>query len=183
MSSNSNMTHNGRKTWETIIKITNDPSISKPHCIVSANQVAHQLLINGRSTLLSKPKRHVIYTTTSMTYSFNQEYIRGVVLLKNNIATGKVLVLLHTNDCPQCSTHSRWKTESRTLWRQLKIIAILKPGEDSEIPNSYRPIALLCHTYELYERLILNRIVHTTEQQLIKKQSGFRPGSNAQTNF
>ena len=33
-----------------------------------------------------------------------------------------------------------------TVWRQSKIIAILKPGKDSSIPKNYRPISLLCHT-------------------------------------
>ena len=54
-----------------------------------------------------------------------------------------------------------------TLWRQSKIIAILKPGKDSAIPNRYRPISLLCHRYKLYERMILNRIAPTIV--------GFRP--------
>ena len=65
-----------------------------------------------------------------------------------------------------------------TLWRQSKIIAILKPGKDSAIPKSYRPISLLCHTYKLYEGMILNRIAPTIEQHLIKEQAGFRPGKS-----
>ena len=65
-----------------------------------------------------------------------------------------------------------------TLWRQSKIIAILKPGKGSAIPTSYRPISLLCHTYKLYERMILNRIAPTIEQHLIKEQAGFRPGKS-----
>ena len=65
-----------------------------------------------------------------------------------------------------------------TLWKQSKIIAILKPGKDYAIPNSYRPISLLCHTYKLYERMILNRIAPTIEHQLIKEQAGFRPGKS-----
>ena len=65
-----------------------------------------------------------------------------------------------------------------TLWRQSKIIAILKPGKDSVIPKSYRPISLLCHTYKLYEIMILTRIAPTIEQHLIKEQAGFRPGKS-----
>ena len=34
---------------------------------------------------------------------------------------------------------------------------------------------LLCHTYKLYERLILNRVLPLFEQHLIKEQAGFRP--------
>ena len=51
-----------------------------------------------------------------------------------------------------------------------------KPGKDASIPKSYRTISLLCHTYKLYERLILNRITPTVESHIIKEQTGFRPG-------
>ena len=61
-----------------------------------------------------------------------------------------------------------------TIWRQSKIIAILKPGKDSSIPKNYRPISLLCHTYKLYERMILDRIAPAIEQHLIKEQAVFR---------
>ena len=64
------------------------------------------------------------------------------------------------------------------MWRQSKIIAILKPGKDSAIPKNYRPISLLCHTCKLYERLISNRVSPLLEQHLIKQQAGFRPGKS-----
>ena len=65
-----------------------------------------------------------------------------------------------------------------TIWRQSKIIAILKTGKDSSIPKNYRPISLLCHTYKLYERMILNRIAPAIEQHLIKEHAGFRSGKS-----
>ena len=64
------------------------------------------------------------------------------------------------------------------IWRQSKIIAILKSGKDSSIPNNYRPISFLCHTYKLNERIILNRIAPAIEQHLIKEQAGFRSGNS-----
>ena len=39
---------NSRKAWQTIRKISNDSTASKPPCMVTANQVAHQLLVNSR---------------------------------------------------------------------------------------------------------------------------------------
>ena len=71
-------------------------------------------------------------------------------------------------------------TENRIpkVWRQSKIIAILKPGKDSAKPKSYRPISLLCHMYKLYERLILNGIAPSVDRHLIKVQAGFRPGKS-----
>ena len=65
-----------------------------------------------------------------------------------------------------------------TQLRQSKIIAILKHGKDSAIPKTCRPISLLCHTYKLYEIMILNRITLTIQQHLIKEQAGFRPGKS-----
>ena len=84
-----NMTHNSRKAWKTINKHSNDPTSSNPPCLVTANQVAHQLLVNGRGTLPSKPKRPVLPPATegntSTCYPFSEgEYNKGVAALKNN---------------------------------------------------------------------------------------------------
>ena len=59
-------------------------------------------------------------------------------------------------------------TENRIpkVWRQSKIIAILKP------------ISLLCHMHKLYERLILNRIAQSVNRHLIKEQAGYIPGKS-----
>ena len=40
------------------------------------------------------------------------------------------------------------------------------------------PISLLCHTYKLFERLILNRIAEHVDAKLIPEQAGFRPGKS-----
>ena len=64
------------------------------------------------------------------------------------------------------------------LWRKSKVIAILKPGKDSTLPKSYRPISLLCHTYKLFERMILNRLNPLIETMIIDQQAGFRPGKS-----
>ena len=58
------MTHNSRKAWKTIRKPSNDPTTSNPSCIVSANQVAHHLLVNSRGTMPSKPRRTVLPPVT-----------------------------------------------------------------------------------------------------------------------
>ena len=84
--------------------------------------------------------------------SSKEEYRKGVALLKNNKAAGRddVLVEQLINVGPKAH---RWlltmlnkcfvENKIPTLWRQSKIIAILKPGKDSAIPKSYRPISLL----------------------------------------
>ena len=64
------------------------------------------------------------------------------------------------------------------IWIHAKIIAILKSGKDSVIRKSYGPISLLCYTYKLYDRMILNRIVPTVKQHLSKEHTGFRHGKS-----
>ena len=75
---------------------------------------------------------------------------------------------------------SKCLTENKIpkLWRQSKIIAILKPGTYSSTPKSYRPVSLLCYTYRLYERMILNRVIPLPENHLITEQAGFRSGKS-----
>ena len=54
------LTQNSRKAWQTLKKLSNDPTPTHPPCPVNANQVAHQLLVNGRGTMPTKPKRPVL---------------------------------------------------------------------------------------------------------------------------
>ena len=49
------LTHNSPRAWQTIRKLSNDPTTPNPPCLVNANQVAHQLLINGQGTMPTKP--------------------------------------------------------------------------------------------------------------------------------
>ena len=181
------MTHNSRNAWKTIGKLSSDSTTSDPPCLVSANLVAHHLLVNGRGTMPSNSKRPVLPPATegdySMVYPFSEEeYRKGVAILKNNKDAGRDDDLVEQLKNLGRKAH-RWlltmlykcfmENKIPTLWRQSKIIAILKPEKDFTIPKSYRPISLLGHTYKLYERMILNRIAPTIEQHLIKEQAGF----------
>ena len=140
----------------------------------------------------SKPKRPVLPPATegdtSKVYPFSEgEYNKGVAALKNNKAAGRDDILVEQLKHLGPKAH-KWlltmlnicfmENKIPTIWRQSKIIAILKPGKDSSIPKNYRPISLLCHTYKLYERMILNRIAPAIEQHLIKEQAGFRSGKS-----
>ena len=116
-----------------------------------------------------------------------EDLFHGVKALKNNKAAGLDDML-----CEQIKHFGeatlRWllqmmnsilkKHKFPKLWRKSKVIAILKPGKDSTLPKSYRPILLLCHTYKLFERMILNRLNPLIETMIIDQQAGFRPGKS-----
>ena len=73
--SSTNMTHNSRKMWRIIKHISNDPTSPIAPCLVSANQVAHQLHINSRCIMSNKAKRPILSPTAeeSMVYPFSKE--------------------------------------------------------------------------------------------------------------
>ena len=163
MITSTDLTGNSRKTWQTIRNISNDPTAPKPPCLVTANQVAHQLLVNGRGEMPTKPKcpklSPISEDDSSLVFPFTEEeYKKGIAALKNKKAAGidDVLVEQLKNLGPRAHRwiHSMLNvcfTENRIpkVWRQSKIIAILKPGKDSAKSKSYRPISLLCHMYKL----------------------------------
>ena len=51
------LTHNSRMVWQTIRKLSNNPTTPNPPCLVNSDQVAHQLLINGQGAMPTKPSR------------------------------------------------------------------------------------------------------------------------------
>ena len=120
-----------------------------------------------------------------MVYPFSEEeYRRGIVTLKNNKAAGIDYVLVEQLNNLEPKPHKWLLAMLNNCFTQNKIPTISRKSRSSpyqnpgKTPKSYRPISLLCHTYKLYERLILNRIAPTIEKHLIKEQVGFRPGKS-----
>ena len=93
MITSTDLTGNSRKAWQTIRKISNDPTASKPPCLVTANQVAHQLLVNGRGEMPTKPKcpnlSPISEYDSLLVFPFTEEeYKKGIATLKNNKVAG-----------------------------------------------------------------------------------------------
>eukprot|EP00057_Strongylocentrotus_purpuratus_P019440 XP_011673914.1 PREDICTED: uncharacterized protein LOC105442933 [Strongylocentrotus purpuratus] len=178
-------------------KLGNDYTKAQPRSQVTANQVAHQLLVNGRGNPDHYPRRARLpkvpdapnsQDVPGFTKPFTMNDLLAVIkAMKNNKAAelddilckqikqlrpGALNWLLKMfNEC--LGTNNIPK-----LWRKSKVIALLKPGKGAASPKSYRPISLLCHTYKLFERLILNRIAPFVDEHLIPEQAGFRPGKS-----
>ena len=186
------MSKNSKKAWSTIGKLRGDPKAAPCQPKVTANQVAHQLLLNGRSDRKirkrTKLNRRKYSQDPGFTRPFNLEELEeGISKLKpgkavglDNIATeqikhfgpeAKKWLLGLYNNC--MTTH-----KLPNIWKKAHVQALLKPGKDPSVPKNYRPISLLSHTYKLFERLILNRLGPAIDEHLIPEQAGFRPGKS-----
>ena len=182
------MTHNRKKPWSLIKKLSNDPRKADQHFNVTPNQVAHQLILNDK--VPNRQRQSKIKRCGQENHDFDDDFTiielqNSLKHLKNGKAAGLddilteeiknlgpvkmqwVLILL--NACARTVRLLR-------LWRQACVVAFLKPGKDPSSPKSFKPISILCHLYKLYERLILNRLSPVIEHVLIPEQAGFRPG-------
>ena len=72
-----------------------------------------------------------------------------------------------------------WSSHSfPSIWKTSSIIPIHKMGKPLDSPASFRPISLTSCVSELFERIILSRLLFFLESNSIlsPRQAGFRPG-------
>ena len=187
-----NMSRNSKKAWSTIGKLRGDPKAAPCQPSVTANQVAHHLLLNGKngSKVQTKIKlnRKKYNSDPGFTRPFTLEELEaGISTLKSgkaigldNIATEQIknfgpvarkwLLALYNN----CLTTRKLPN----IRKKANVTALLKPGKDPSLPKNYRLISLLSHTYKLFECLILTRVNPVVDEHLIPEQAGFRPGKS-----
>ena len=161
MIESTDFTHSGRKAWKTINKLTKDYTEPQQQCKVTADQVAQQLLLNDKGNKLHVPPREKMprqtVTESKLTSSFLMEVLlHGAKALKNNKAADLDNML-----CEQIKHFGkatlRWLLQMITsilktqkfpkLWRKSKVIAILKPGKDSTLPNRATDQSHCCVTH------------------------------------
>ncbi|CAI6375546.1 unnamed protein product [Macrosiphum euphorbiae] len=185
------MKHSSKK----VKRLNSEPTNAKGLSNVTPDQIAHQLLLNGKPQKLkqvAKPNKRIIRNKEKEGNHFSQPFEEdelniAIETMKLRKAAGLDNIFLEQirNFGPKAK---RWilalYNEIRNqknipkIWRKTKIIAILKPGKDTDDPKNYRPISLMCHTYKLFERILLNRLVPFVDSTLIKEQAGFRPGKS-----
>ena len=193
---NIDFTHSSRKAWQTFRQLTNDPSLGKRKYPVTANQIAHQLLLNGKcpgdkefSRKVSAELRELSSAPTADTHDSRPFSIEELTKAIKTCKQGKAPGVDHIHNE---FLHHIGPVASRFLlnilniclstchipsqWRKTKVVAIPKPGKPLDQPKSYRPISLLCAPYKLFERLILERITPVVETVLPREQAGFRSG-------
>ena len=193
---NTDMTLNSKKAWKTISKLNTEKKTNPRVAAVTPNQVAHQLILNGKPQHKERGrrkemKREMDNTMRDCDDSFEpftlEELQEAIKLLKPGKAAGldgittemiqhfggktMAWILSMINKCADTCTIP-------TPWRKAKVVALLKPGKDPTNKKSYRPISLLSILYKVYERMILARIFPIVEEQLTPDQAGFRPGKS-----
>ena len=194
--SNLDLTHSSRKALKTFDQLTSDVKLKKNDYPVSANAVAAQLLKNGKFKGDPKDNREILTelsqtaskpsTDADYTSDFTQEELeKALKSCKSGKAPGpdrihndflqhlgpssKAAILHFFNNCLS-------RIHVPKIWRRAEIVAIPKPGKQMDNPKSNRPISLLCTTFKLYERLLLERMIPLVEEILPDEQAGFRPG-------
>lgn len=183
---------NSRKAWKLMKTLSNDPTkTNEPITKVTSNQVAHQLLLNGKTK--EKVKKTKLVRNSSQENNFLEEpftmneLIDGVSRMKNNKAAG--LDDLRTEQIKYFGSETmKWilnlfnkcvsTSKIPKIWRKTHVVALLKPGKTPDNPKNFRPVSLLCHLYKLLERMVLNRISTFVDEKLTKEQAGFRPGKS-----
>ena len=110
----------------------NDPTALKPPCLDAANQVAHQLLVNVREEMPTKPKcpklSLIIEDESSIVFPFTEEeYKKGIVTLKNKKAAGIDDVLVE-------QLKNLWPRAHRWLHSVLNVCFT-----ENQIPKVWKP--------------------------------------------
>ena len=87
------MSKNSKKAWALICKLGGDPKTTKEHCHTTAEQVAHQLLLNGKGPKKRQQKakldRKKYPTDPGFTRPFTMiELETGIHILKPGKAVG-----------------------------------------------------------------------------------------------
>ena len=143
------MTPNNKKACSTIRKLCDDPCKPKQHCNTTTNQVAHQLLLNGRV-----PNRQPKVRLDRQRYPDDRGFTRaftaaeldiGIRVLKNGKAS--VLDDIQTELIKQFGPNAPdWLlrffnnyTETKKIpkiWRQAKVVALQKPGKDPSVAKA-----------------------------------------------
>ena len=191
-------THSSRQAWSLLRKLGGATHGKRQQPKVTANEVAHQFLLNGSVKKDHKQTKHILKQqcealsdcpeTSNVSQAFTtDEIINALKATKAVKAAGPdgIFPDMLKNIGPAAI---RWlqafyddvvtTAKIPKIWRSANVIAIRKPGKPLDDPTSYRPISLLCCCYKLLERLLLTRLAPIFESVIPPEQAGFRKKRN-----
>lgn len=133
----------------------------------------------AQDTRRAQPRTLRLHKTLYM-----NELDAAIKVTKNNFTGLDNIWLSRLSTWSSCSHMALWDTQWMhvlkipTIWRKVKVIALLKPDKARVSPKSYRTISLLCPIYNLFGPLNLNRLTLSIDAKLISGQAGFRNGKS-----
>jgi Reverse transcriptase (RNA-dependent DNA polymerase)/Endonuclease-reverse transcriptase len=187
--------HSSRKAWNLMRKLGTDlNTATSPTNQISANDIASRLLRISkvpmeenfvRSTKRDlRQKRRELTIDTTISADFSLEDLNTALLsfksgkaagfdgvypefIKNAGLRTKEWILSFFNDVLNTGKLPK-------LFKQTKVITILKPGKNGSDASHFRPISLLSVVFKLLERIILQRIQPLIDEKIPTSQAGFR---------
>jgi Reverse transcriptase (RNA-dependent DNA polymerase) len=117
-----------------------------------------------------KQERRALSINTELSSNFSLEELNNVLL---NVKSGKAAGF--DGVYPEFIKNAGDRTgKIPKLFKQAKVITILKPGKDGSDASHFRPISLLSVVFKLLEQLILQRIEPLIDTVVPDSQAGFR---------
>ena len=191
-------THSSRPAWSLLRKLRGATHSKCQLPKVTANEVAHQLLLNGSVKKDRKQAKHILKQqlqaltdcpeTSNVSLVFTtDEIINALSATKVGKAAGPggIFPDMLKNIGPAAI---RWlqpfyddlvtTAKIKKIWRSANVIAIRKQGKPLDYPTSYRPTSLLFCCYKLLESLLLTRLTPIFESIIPPEQAGFRKKRN-----
>lgn len=188
------LSHSSRQGWSLIRKLGGASKLMKTSSAMNADRVARRLVQSSKAPADKQFSRRVnrmykaLRKTTPRYSDISRQFSivdinDAIVSVKNGKASG------FDGIYPEFLTFSGPRTR---LWlarffsnvlssnrlppafKKTKIIALLKPNKPEDLPDRYRPIALLSVVYKFLERLIFNRIESEIDKLTPSEQAGFR---------
>ena len=196
---NIDFTHSSRKAWQSVNRLTGRSPKKSTTCPLHPNVLARRLVANGKfvnpdkvfnrevrneSALLSNRPTSLEHAHLNEDFR-TEELTAALSSLKLGKAPGPDGVhnefLVHLGPLGREWLRSfmnacfslEWIPR---MWRRATVVSLLKPGKPVSEAPSYRPISLLCSSFKLLERVLLNRIYPIIDPLLPPEQSGFRKG-------
>ena len=192
--------HSSRKAWSILNNLTDRSRHSPRHCPVSADVIASQLVRNGKYEDVDRKSSRLVFQEVSELWrattpdaenisdNFSQrEFAASHQYLKPGKAPGPDFIrpelVLHVGAALKSWLRDFLSSGLRQLkiskiWRRALVVAIPKPGKPVGDPKSYRPISLLCVSYNILERLIYVHVKPLIDPLLPIEQAGFQCGKS-----
>ena len=176
-----NFTHSSRKSWALLCRVgaaQRPPQSARPP--VSANKVAFHLVQVIKAPANKTFENKVCDGWHQARQNFASDP-RPKAISPGRVVSALGRMNLGTAHCPgydlvhqeflkrlgpkaltwlaDLFTRMMWEQRIPKICRQVKIIALAKPGKDPDLAASYRPISLLSICYKLLKHIILHRIL------------------------